>query len=397
MGPGKEATRWPGRESMAQYKSQHQVPRFYLKHFASDPRGKSIGLFHVPTGMYVPNARIKNQACRDYFYGREPMVEQALALIEGFGSRLISEIIREQQLPHDPDAWRFLIFYIVLQHERTVSAAEAADEAAGELAQIVLSKDPELAGVINKYRVRLRDPALFMLGSVASGGLWNLGFDLKGRLLRTDADHPFITSDAPVVHYNQFMEGKRHPNEHLGLACKGLQILFPLSPQWLLLLYDDDVYFVDGPARRGIPVSRADVDELNLLHCAWANQTLYFCARTTDRQYMEGLVEQAMPLRREDKAEVDEYRAADGSPSSLVALNFPGIACELKLSMVRVRKKARKERLDRKVCHVRNRELLDQVIRAFDQVTRRPKPRPGDSGPRVYRHRDGRVLRQRRP
>ena len=55
---------------MAINKSQHYVPKFYLKLFSNNREGKSIGLHNFKNNKTICFAPIKEQACEDYFYGK---------------------------------------------------------------------------------------------------------------------------------------------------------------------------------------------------------------------------------------------------------------------------------------------------------------------------------------
>jgi hypothetical protein len=55
-------------------KSHHYVPQMYMRLF-SNVGGKRVGVFALSTGKFIPNASIKGQACKDYFYGQGRRVE----------------------------------------------------------------------------------------------------------------------------------------------------------------------------------------------------------------------------------------------------------------------------------------------------------------------------------
>ena len=62
-------------------KSHHYVPRFYLRNFSRS--GKSVDLFNIDSQRLIKNAPIKEQCCRDYFYGKNPDNEKSLSAAEG--------------------------------------------------------------------------------------------------------------------------------------------------------------------------------------------------------------------------------------------------------------------------------------------------------------------------
>jgi hypothetical protein len=77
---------------VAEHKSQHFVPQHYLRAFSTD--GRSVRICHLGSGRVVPNASIKDQSCRDYFYGKDRRIEHALAHMEG-GDEAVLKQLRE--------------------------------------------------------------------------------------------------------------------------------------------------------------------------------------------------------------------------------------------------------------------------------------------------------------
>jgi len=66
---------------VAENKKHHYVPLFYLKRFSPD--GKSINLYNLRSTRTIYKAKLKNQCYSDYFYGKEPDIEHALAGLDG--------------------------------------------------------------------------------------------------------------------------------------------------------------------------------------------------------------------------------------------------------------------------------------------------------------------------
>lgn len=104
--------------------------------------------------------------------------------------------------------------------------------------------DEEMAMRIKEYKQKAPNITEFTLSNVSNS--IKRTFDLKVKLLINTTVTPFITSDHPVIRYNQFLEMRRHPGGNAGLAAKGLQVFLPLSPKHMLLFYDDWVYKVGG-------------------------------------------------------------------------------------------------------------------------------------------------------
>src|SRR6476660_7461177 len=78
-------------------KKHHFVPRFYLRRFSPD--GKSINLYNIPSRRRILHANLRNQCYRDYFYGKLPVIENAVAGIEAEAAEVFRKIDQFQSLP----------------------------------------------------------------------------------------------------------------------------------------------------------------------------------------------------------------------------------------------------------------------------------------------------------
>lgn len=67
---------------MTETKSQHFVPKFYLRNFSIENNGKSLSLWVIKDNRYIERGSLADQACRNFFYGQEKTVETALGEIE---------------------------------------------------------------------------------------------------------------------------------------------------------------------------------------------------------------------------------------------------------------------------------------------------------------------------
>jgi hypothetical protein len=130
----------------------------------------------------------------------------------------------------------------------------------------------------------------------------------------------FITSDNPVVLYNQFCEGVRSQGV-LGWACAGIQVMLPLSPTHLLILYDPTIYRI--PAKDGAGHSTltklADVKSLNALQILNANRSIYFCDETQSDILLWQVGQLARKRSRKRNVLVQSERVGPGDrPGELV-------------------------------------------------------------------------------
>lgn len=262
---------------MPAHKKHHYVPRFYLKLFSRD--GKNISLLNLSSKRTVIEATPNTQCYKDYFYGKDQQTENALSLIESKVSRIINSVVSDCALPN-PHSERLLIFliHILMQHNRTVYSASMYNEQAEKIVKILMApKIEEMnwpAAAVDNIRITLKNAPQFGLNMATP--LYPLIMDLKWKLLRATGKHEFITSDNPVVFYNQLFSFQKNGGK-TGLASKGLEIFFPISPRHLVLLYDDKVYKVGVKKDNVINIENPrDMEQINRLQYVSALENIYF-------------------------------------------------------------------------------------------------------------------------
>jgi hypothetical protein len=140
--------------------------------------------------------------------------------------------------------------------------------------------------------------------------------DLCPKLLRNETSSDFITSDAPALTYNQWMQSIGREHGTLGLAMSGIQLFLPISPRYILTLFDDAVYRLGRPKDRVVPVQdERVVKQLNAVHVTFADQCLYY-ANDSSRTDIDRLPWELRDEPGQRMAAV-RYKASDG-PSELV-------------------------------------------------------------------------------
>jgi hypothetical protein len=356
---------------MAAYGRHHFVPQFYLRNFAIDDRQRQIALYNVTSEIFVRATSIRNQAQRHKLYGADAN-EKALSDLEGAASTILKRMINRKEVPkwHSGDHFTLLV-YVLFQAQRTPTAAEELRESAEQFVKMIASFESELAPHVNDIKLEMPDAVSHALQLAALHH--PIAMDLRYKLLINRTSMPFVTSDHPVVLYNQFMERRRKVGSASGLACKGLQILFPLSPECYLILFDYAVYKVGGRSTTGVqvPVTAADVSSLNLLQAVNAGDQLFFNSRISE-QAARALMNAAASCRRGARSSIKAYPEqvqTDGTSSVLLHSSKTDLRIGLKLSNVEELKSARDYRLGSKIVHQRDPvlcDLHDQFIKKVD-------------------------------
>lgn len=328
-------------------REHHFVPQFYLRGFSTD--GKRITLFNVRRGKLIHGASIKHQCSRRNFYAFAPDLESTFANIEGVTSSIMRSIGENDALPAVESEHRaILLMFTVLQYLRTASAARPMDIMTDYYAKTVLAESGRERGIdLEDYIVKQKNSVALPLSG--AGNVFALAADLKVHLYVNHTARRFITSDAPVVLHNQYCEGIDFQGV-LGWACRGLQVILPLSPSHLVLLFDGGVYKV-GASHRGRDVTHIrdvrDVDQFNLLQMLNAQENVYLKDSGIDpnleKEYRQ--LASKRPATRMRIVETEHVKIDDGRLSSLVHHYEPLLPLKFAVSDITIRRDARRRPL----------------------------------------------------
>ncbi len=340
---------------MAHKKKQHYVPRFYLKSFSLKDSQTAIRIFNIASSKFISSGNLKDQAYKNYFYGRDLKIENALGILEGAAAKIIYNLLTNNSVPSKGSQdYSTLLTFIISLSERTPYRFEQLNEFADKLVKSVISKESPVLPGMDKVRFAMTNPIKVALGSAARS--LPLTLDLSLKVVVNKTQEPFITSDHPVVLYNQFLELRKKYGSNTGLACKGLEIFLPISSRHLLILFDRDVYKVGNKNDSVIDVTNvADVRALNLLQCISANENLYFNDEASEL-LIRNLMSYAIPRRRVAKVNIDEYAGPKTGEETRFLLHMYklDVKCSLSHSFIRCLKKARHYTLEDKTLHVRD-------------------------------------------
>ena len=246
---------------MSTNKNQHFVPRCYLRPFTSREEDKTICLFNVDQLRAIPNASVRHQCAKSYFYGRNSKLEQAIQFVEQSYSAIARELRAPGHVLRAGDKI-VLLRFLLLQHLRTEAASRRAVEMAA-------CSDSVLGVEAFSFRFGVREAVQLAMRTYAEH--MSAIDDLKVCLLRNKTPIPFITSDDPAVITNRwYFEDKRVVGRSFGMSASGLLGLMPITPDILCVAYDGDVYTI--PNQGGWAELRRELDvkafnQHQLLNC----------------------------------------------------------------------------------------------------------------------------------
>lgn len=262
---------------MASNKNQHFVPRCYLKEFTHGSENKAINVFNIDRKKFIPNAPVKNQCSKDYFYGQDEKLEEAIQFLEGSYASMLREVVngpKDLSYHHKVIIKRFWLF----QYLRTEAASKRAVEMSNDMTKT--------AGISSEdFNLEIKEAVQIAMRVFAES--MDVVDDLKICLLSNKTKIPFVTSDDPAVLTNRW-----HLNDHrtrfgsFGLSTCGDMFLLPLTPKIICVGYDGDVYSI--PQNKGWACidKESDVKAFNqhqFLNCR-AN---VFFKHSVDLQFVE--------------------------------------------------------------------------------------------------------------
>jgi len=322
--------------------SHHYVPQFYLRNFSTDENQVGIGLFIPDKGVFA-NTAIKNIAAKDYLYGADNEIEKELSKMEGVVAEIFKTWISVLLPPPiDSPAFNTLKHFILTQIFRTIKAGKELNEAMNEGYQAIrklmhMENDPLPEGILVH-----KDPTLLSL-VYTSDKLALMDF-LSIKTVVNLTDTPFITSDHPVIRYNQWMEQKGYYLGATGIAVKGLQIFLPIHPRVMICLYDGTVYKCGQKDKNVVKIeSENDILQLNSLQYLVSDKSLFFDSHIQERQLQE-LVNNNKGIKNRAKhtSTITEIgKTPAGNPNNVILNSFTDPHIQLNLSFFKILKKAK--------------------------------------------------------
>jgi hypothetical protein len=289
----------------------HFVPRFYLKYFSDPAAPGTIGLWNVNRELFIANAAISSQAYEIELYGKDDKLEELLSEMESRVSDILALIKDSLTLPpYNSNAREWLYLFLMFQAERTRATASDTESAFKQVFKgLPMGVQPATP------RQSLSDSSILRL-SLLPGSV-PLIMDLGAKLVINKSPREFVTSDNPVVRYNQFMEVRKWPASGAGWSLPGLQIFFPVSPLAAIVLYDQDLYVVGNDNRDAVEVhTTAELNWLNGLQYLVAEGNVYF-SPTTDEIYATRM-HKRWAHKRKPRFSVNELQEKNPDPKSTV-------------------------------------------------------------------------------
>lgn len=235
---------------MSPVKKQHFVPKHYLRNFTRD--GDQIFAFDKLAKTRFQTS-ISNVANEQYFYDfpkkdipnekERQIVENILSVTDSDSKRILDATLQmitaKQRITRNQK--RNMAFLMTIQYFRTSEYRNYLIESFDKMAKITFAQTHRLTpseksalgelefnpNLVSAYHAKtMFNPELVnSVATVLQNHIFIIGIN--------NTPQPFYTSDVPIVKKAH----KKHPiHSTLGLASEGIEIAFPLSPQYILVL-----------------------------------------------------------------------------------------------------------------------------------------------------------------
>lgn len=288
-------------------KNQHYVPRVYLANFA-DEVGKIWRYDKVK--KFKSDPHIRNVAAENYFYDSETLkkvtgdkqfIEKKLGQLEGDYAEAVKTLLQSVESGRyngvDGNLREFLSVFMAVQMIRTKEHRILVDEANryfNALVPSVFTEDKTPNAIVDQHLDWLLDGK--QIRETAE-----IFYDHVWVIQKAYEDEVFYTSDNPIA-----MRGHVEiPGSWMsmsGINSPGIEIVFPISSKYLLVLYERNYFrLAERDENRVVPLLCAD-NMIYANHFQVASSTRFVFSRDTDFSLVERILTEephlADPARR---------------------------------------------------------------------------------------------------
>lgn len=229
-------------------KDQHFVPRSYLKNFGYTIKSKKgdknfVAFYQFDKSLYKDDIQVKDICYGKYFYGNDGVLEKEFSKKEGVWASILSFIVKETKAIELSDEQIYgLKEFAVYQYLRTSATLLYSQNAINNiLSEAALANklfpDEYVENIKKKVKDKVESEltAEWLIRTLAEELLKEIN-DLSVSIVKFSTASKLITSDMPVLIFNPFCPSKA------GLAYVGVMLVFPVSSDSLVVIYDSKVY-----------------------------------------------------------------------------------------------------------------------------------------------------------
>lgn len=226
---------------------QHYVPRCYMKNFAnvsgSARKEKALVAFYqFRSKILRANVPTKSICYKNYFYGEDCIIEKELSQREKVWAQVLKESSQSNAYCLDEEKRGIIKEFAIFQYGRTKAMYEyEKDKIAHILTTNLCIELPDVEKALIHQQVARKVEEDLKPADIVniSRKLVETIEDLQISTIKFHTETKLITSDMPIIVMNPFCP------DTAGLACVGCVVLFPISEDTLIVIYDGKIYNLD--------------------------------------------------------------------------------------------------------------------------------------------------------
>lgn len=347
---------------MTDKKNQHYIPKFYLRKFSIENNERQIGVFNIDNKIFIQKGKLKTQGSKNFFYGQDGVIEDHLSEIEGHLATTLKNLIADNKVPKKLSNEHInLLLFIILTDLRNPVMIGLMRESLQQVRNHIKELDPNAN--LDKFVPNLthEDAIKLSLGNIPE--VLNEITDLEFKILTNSTNKPFITSDFPIVKYNQYLELKKWIGSKSGYSLDGLQIFIPITSELILVFYDSSIYKAGFKKQKNINITEeSDVNSLNILQFVNCLGTIYFNERANE-SYIRYLDSIANKFTRANSAQsslsflfkdgVDTELLIKEGKNNLIVMGSTDVETKLKLTFMKIHSIGKVKKLNNSMAQLR--------------------------------------------
>lgn len=282
-----------------EYIFQHYVPRMHLQKFAVANSESQVWVFDKPNERSFKSG-FDNIAGEDFFYDpaefENPEIEFLTQRIEEIAGEPYKNLLREGSLAALNQKERIRLgLFIAVQFSRTrerrnalIDSSKQAKESLEEKGVAEFIPDEEFEQLGTEEFARTIQNDTLKENSVKTAEIF---LNKNWTLLVNRTGTPFWTSDHPLCLQNQRDFGPFRGS--LGIENQGIEIYFPLSPKYMLVLTDPEDF--EGIYSKMPILDDGLVNNINSLQVSQSNRQIF--SAKEDFTLAEEMIEETPELK----------------------------------------------------------------------------------------------------
>lgn len=356
---------------MTEKKNQHYIPKFYLRKFSVENNEKQIGVFNIDNKIFIQRGKLKSQGSKNFFYGQDGVIETNLSEIEGHLGITLKHIITNKIVPRKLSNEHInILLFIILTDLRNPVSINLMRDSFDQVRNLLKELDPNAD--LDKLFPNITHEETVQISLSSIKEVLPEIMDLDYKILINSTIKPFITSDFPIVKYNQYLELKNWVGTKSGYGLDGLQIFIPLTSELILVFYDSAIYKAGNKKQRLIEITNErDVESLNILQFVNCLGTIYFNEKANE-SYIRHLNSLANKFTRANSAKsslsylhkegVDTDSLIKAGKPNLIVMGSTDVETKLKLSFMKIHSKGQVKKLNKTMAqHRKHSQKLNEL------------------------------------